>query len=142
MSNVMVYRTYNVALYQNLTEFVLFTNALYIPLLLIYIFIITHSIYGCFSIRARTVEIPSFKRSLMVAPLQWLSAIMNYISAPYIRFTRVQSQQNMTTEHAYKLINKYRVSYFFLTKGGLFFIGRGRSQAKAVNQCRSEHPQL
>ncbi|KAJ8717682.1 hypothetical protein PYW07_005612 [Mythimna separata] len=49
--------------------------------------------------------------ALIGSPLQWLTAILNFIISPILKFTRLQTSQTMTPDHAYELINTYRPTY-------------------------------
>ncbi|XP_013167421.1 PREDICTED: luciferin 4-monooxygenase-like isoform X2 [Papilio xuthus] len=51
------------------------------------------------------------RSALVTSPVQWLSAIFTLILSPILRFTRIQSSLNVTREHAYYLINKYKPTY-------------------------------
>lgn len=53
--------------------------------------------------------------ALVGAPLQWLSAILNFILSPLLRFTRLQTTLALTQEHAYDLINTYKPTYTVLS---------------------------
>ncbi|CAG9791545.1 unnamed protein product [Diatraea saccharalis] len=53
--------------------------------------------------------------SLVVSPLLWLSAILNYVLSPIFRFTRLQTSLAPTRQNIYHLINKYRPTFFIVT---------------------------
>ncbi|XP_039752076.1 luciferin 4-monooxygenase-like isoform X2 [Pararge aegeria] len=59
--------------------------------------------------------------ALVVSPIQWLSSTFPFLLGPILRFTRLQTSSETTSEHVYSLINKYRPNYTimsptFLTK--------------------------
>ncbi|CAH2238903.1 luciferin 4-monooxygenase-like [Pararge aegeria] len=47
----------------------------------------------------------------VLSPIQWYSALFQFVFSPIIRHTRLQSSQPTTQEHAYYLINKYRPTF-------------------------------
>ncbi|XP_026488566.2 luciferin 4-monooxygenase-like [Vanessa tameamea] len=49
--------------------------------------------------------------TVVFSPIQWYSALFQFIFSPIIRHTRLQSSAQMTQEHAYYLINKYRPNF-------------------------------
>ncbi|KAM3964022.1 luciferin 4-monooxygenase-like [Aphomia sociella] len=51
------------------------------------------------------------RMALIGAPLQWLTALSNFLLSPILRFTRLQSSLPLTEEHAIFLINKYRPTF-------------------------------
>lgn len=53
--------------------------------------------------------------SLISSPLQWLTAIMNFVVSPILRYTRLQTSAVMTLEHAYYLINVYKPTFTVLS---------------------------
>ncbi|XP_028172350.1 luciferin 4-monooxygenase-like isoform X2 [Ostrinia furnacalis] len=58
---------------------------------------------------SRCTNFPSPTRmALVVAPLQWLTALMNFILSPIMRYTRLQTSTASTQEHTYDLINTYK----------------------------------
>ncbi|KAJ0173166.1 hypothetical protein K1T71_011342 [Dendrolimus kikuchii] len=60
----------------------------------------------------RDTKFPAPTRMAMVmSPLQWLTAIINFILSPIMRYTRLQTSEQCTQEHAYHLINTYKPSY-------------------------------
>lgn len=61
--------------------------------------------------RSRCTTFPAPTRMALVgSPLQWLTAIMNFILSPIMKYTRLQTSIALTQEHAYDLINTYKVS--------------------------------
>ncbi|KAH9637782.1 hypothetical protein HF086_007811 [Spodoptera exigua] len=65
---------------------------------------------------SRYTKFPTPTRlSLVGSPLQWLSAILNFILSPLLRFTRLQTTLPLTQEHAYDLINTYKPTYTVLS---------------------------
>ncbi|XP_026727924.1 luciferin 4-monooxygenase-like [Trichoplusia ni] len=48
------------------------------------------------------------KCSLIVSPLQWLSALIHYLVGPIFQYSRLQTSAELTTEHIFDMINKYR----------------------------------
>ncbi|CAK1590261.1 unnamed protein product [Parnassius mnemosyne] len=60
----------------------------------------------------RQFNFPTPTRLAMIgSPLQWLTALINFVISPILRYTRLQTSLLLTSEHAYYLINKYRPSY-------------------------------
>lgn len=51
--------------------------------------------------------------SITFSPIQWYSALFQFVFSPIIRHTRLQSSAPMTQDHAYYLINKYRPTFTF-----------------------------
>ncbi|XP_059049599.1 luciferin 4-monooxygenase-like [Achroia grisella] len=51
------------------------------------------------------------RMALVGSPLQWLTAIMHFIISPMLKYTRLQTSQQLTQEHAYHLINTYRPTH-------------------------------
>ncbi|XP_046964280.1 luciferin 4-monooxygenase-like [Vanessa cardui] len=49
--------------------------------------------------------------TVVFSPIQWYSALFQFVFSPIIRHTRLQSSAPMTQEHAYHLINKYRPNF-------------------------------
>ncbi|XP_026727972.1 luciferin 4-monooxygenase-like [Trichoplusia ni] len=60
--------------------------------------------------RSTTFPTPT-KIALIGSPLQWLTAILNFVKSPILRIIRLQTSEKLTQEHAYDLINKYRPTY-------------------------------
>ncbi|XP_013184010.2 luciferin 4-monooxygenase [Amyelois transitella] len=61
---------------------------------------------------ARYTDFPTPTRMALIgSPLQWLTALVNFVISPILRYTRLQTSQAMTQEHAYYLINTYRPTY-------------------------------
>lgn len=67
-------------------------------------------IFFCFRLTFEKFPTPT-RLWLLPSPIQWLSAIFVYLHTPIMRVTRLQSSLPMTVEHAYKLINEYKVEY-------------------------------
>lgn len=68
-----------------------------------------------FLIRIRHDQFPGPTRlALLGSPLQWLTAIINFVLSPILRYTRLQTSAALTQEHCYFLINKYRVRKVWL----------------------------
>ncbi|CAH2986201.1 unnamed protein product [Chilo suppressalis] len=53
--------------------------------------------------------------ALIGSPLQWLTAIMNFILSPIFRYTRLQTSFTLTQKHAYYLINTYKPTFTILS---------------------------
>ncbi|CAB3245686.1 unnamed protein product [Arctia plantaginis] len=53
--------------------------------------------------------------ALIGSPLQWLTAIINFVLSPILRYTRLQTSETLTQEHCYFLINKYRPTFTILS---------------------------
>ncbi|XP_075983824.1 luciferin 4-monooxygenase-like [Anticarsia gemmatalis] len=49
--------------------------------------------------------------ALIGSPLQWLTAIINFVMSPILRYSRLQTSAAMTQEHAYHLINTYKPTF-------------------------------
>ncbi|XP_063833070.1 luciferin 4-monooxygenase-like [Ostrinia nubilalis] len=61
---------------------------------------------------SRCTNFPSPTRMALVgAPLQWLTALMNFILSPIMRYTRLQTSAASTQEHTYDLINTYKPTF-------------------------------
>ncbi|XP_023938251.2 luciferin 4-monooxygenase-like [Bicyclus anynana] len=52
-----------------------------------------------------------FKITIVISPIQWVSAVFQFIMGPILRFTRVQTSSSLTAEHVRYLINKYKPEY-------------------------------
>ncbi|XP_030030365.2 luciferin 4-monooxygenase [Manduca sexta] len=52
---------------------------------------------------------------VIVSPLQWMTAVFNFVGSAVFKFTRLQSSLPITQEHAYFLFNKYKPSYMILS---------------------------
>ncbi|XP_073948211.1 luciferin 4-monooxygenase-like isoform X2 [Choristoneura fumiferana] len=55
------------------------------------------------------------KMVLIGSPLQWLTALINFIMSPVLRYTRLQSSQSLTQDHACYLINTYQPTFTVLS---------------------------
>ncbi|XP_053617140.1 luciferin 4-monooxygenase-like isoform X2 [Plodia interpunctella] len=65
---------------------------------------------------SRFTSFPTPTRLAMVCTtLQWMTALMNYLTSPIMRFTRLQSSAPMIPDHAYDLINKYRPTFTIMS---------------------------
>ncbi|XP_026333725.1 luciferin 4-monooxygenase-like [Hyposmocoma kahamanoa] len=53
--------------------------------------------------------------ALIGSPLQWLSAILNFILCPILRYTRLQTSSVFNQEHAYYLINTYKPTFTIMS---------------------------
>ncbi|XP_026313436.1 luciferin 4-monooxygenase-like [Hyposmocoma kahamanoa] len=53
--------------------------------------------------------------TMVVSSLQWISAIWHFNFAPIIRYSRLQSSANITQEHVYEMINKYKPTLMLLS---------------------------
>ncbi|XP_063541154.1 luciferin 4-monooxygenase-like isoform X2 [Cydia strobilella] len=51
------------------------------------------------------------KMAFIVSPLQWVTAILMFLMSPIVRFTRLQTSQAVTPQHACHLINTYKPTY-------------------------------
>ncbi|XP_063368939.1 luciferin 4-monooxygenase-like [Cydia amplana] len=51
------------------------------------------------------------KMTLIVSPLQWLTAILMFLMSPILRFTRLQTSLTVSPQHACHLINTYKPTY-------------------------------
>ncbi|KAL0867847.1 hypothetical protein ABMA27_008540 [Loxostege sticticalis] len=60
--------------------------------------------------RCTTFPAPT-RMALVGSPLQWLTAIMNFILSPIMKYTRLQTSIALTQEHAYDLINTYKPTF-------------------------------
>ncbi|XP_050353164.1 luciferin 4-monooxygenase-like isoform X2 [Nymphalis io] len=49
--------------------------------------------------------------ALVGSPLQWLTAIINFLGSPIFKYTRLQSSMPLTQGHAHYLINTYKPTY-------------------------------
>ncbi|CAH0696592.1 unnamed protein product [Spodoptera exigua] len=56
-------------------------------------------------------KFPPVQSVLIVAPLQWLSALINYVMGPIFNYWRIQSSAPYTTEHILELIKKYEPKF-------------------------------
>ncbi|CAH0595100.1 unnamed protein product [Chrysodeixis includens] len=62
------------------------------------------SYFGCFGKqypRATTC-------CLIVSPIQWFSALAHYLLGPVFQYSRLQTSAELTTEHIFDMINKYK----------------------------------
>ncbi|KAJ2940156.1 hypothetical protein O0L34_g11721 [Tuta absoluta] len=61
---------------------------------------------------SKYIQFPTPTRLFMIgSPLQWLTAIVNFLFSPILRYTRLQSSQNLTLDHACYVINRFKPSY-------------------------------
>ncbi|XP_052739283.1 luciferin 4-monooxygenase isoform X2 [Bicyclus anynana] len=67
-----------------------------------------------FKIHFNTFPTPT-RMSLVGAPLQWLTALFQFIASPIFKYTRLQTSIAVTPEHAYYLINEYRPTFTILS---------------------------
>ncbi|XP_068623923.1 luciferin 4-monooxygenase-like [Battus philenor] len=51
------------------------------------------------------------RMALIGSPLQWMTAVITFVMSSLFRYTRLQSSDDLTREHAYHLINKYRPTH-------------------------------
>ncbi|CAH2093713.1 unnamed protein product [Euphydryas editha] len=49
--------------------------------------------------------------STLFSPIQWYTALFQFVFSPILKHTRLQSSAPITQEHAYYLINKYKPSF-------------------------------
>ncbi|XP_012548111.2 luciferin 4-monooxygenase [Bombyx mori] len=60
----------------------------------------------------RSFNFPTPTRMAMIgSPIQWLTAIINFVASPILKYPRLQSSLTVTPEHAYHLINTYKPSF-------------------------------
>lgn len=52
--------------------------------------------------------------ALIVSPVQWLSAIFSFLLSPIVGYSRLQTSSATTPEHVTALINKYRVTNYYV----------------------------
>ncbi|XP_013184008.2 luciferin 4-monooxygenase [Amyelois transitella] len=65
---------------------------------------------------SRFTNFPTPTRLAMVCSnVQWTTAVMNYLTSPIMRFTRLHTSQPLTVEHAYHLINTYKPTFCLLS---------------------------
>ncbi|XP_059050852.1 luciferin 4-monooxygenase-like [Achroia grisella] len=55
------------------------------------------------------------RMALIGAPLQWLTAIVNFLTSPILKYIRLQTSFPLTEAHATYLINKYRPTFTILS---------------------------
>ncbi|KAM3963817.1 luciferin 4-monooxygenase-like [Aphomia sociella] len=55
------------------------------------------------------------RMALVCSPLQWLTAIMNLIISPVLKYTCLQTSLPMSQEHAYHLINTYKPTFAIMS---------------------------
>ncbi|KAJ8711128.1 hypothetical protein PYW07_008370 [Mythimna separata] len=60
-------------------------------------------------------NIPPTRSLLIVAPLQWLSVLMNNLFSSIYKYTRIQSSHTLTTEHILEMIGKYKPTFMILS---------------------------
>ncbi|CAD0204232.1 unnamed protein product [Chrysodeixis includens] len=53
------------------------------------------------------------KSGIVLSPIQWLSAILQYLLSPVFQYTRLQSSKELTIDHIFELINKYKPTFTF-----------------------------
>ncbi|XP_069357187.1 luciferin 4-monooxygenase-like isoform X1 [Maniola hyperantus] len=63
-----------------------------------------------FWIRFSTFPTPT-RMALVGAPLQWLTALFQYIASPIFKYIRLQTSITLTPEHANYLINTYKPTF-------------------------------
>ncbi|CAG9104810.1 unnamed protein product [Plutella xylostella] len=61
-------------------------------------------------IRHDTFPTPT-RMALIGSPLQWLTALMNFVMTPIFRYTRLQTSLPLTREHCYHLLNTYKPTW-------------------------------
>ncbi|KAJ8711065.1 hypothetical protein PYW07_008307 [Mythimna separata] len=65
---------------------------------------------------SRCKRFPTPTRLVFVcSPIQWSTAMYNFIRSPILRYTRLQTSVTMTREHACYLNNTYKPTYTILT---------------------------
>ncbi|XP_061722507.1 luciferin 4-monooxygenase-like [Cydia pomonella] len=64
----------------------------------------------------RHTQFPHPTKMIMIgSPLQWLTALINFLMSPILRYTRLQTSQTLTQQHAYDLINTYKPTFTVLS---------------------------
>ncbi|XP_032527592.2 luciferin 4-monooxygenase-like [Danaus plexippus] len=64
----------------------------------------------------RYTEFPTpTKMALVGSPLQWLTALFNYVASAIFKYTRLQSSLPLTKEHAYYLFHTYKPTFSILS---------------------------
>ncbi|XP_053617146.1 luciferin 4-monooxygenase-like isoform X2 [Plodia interpunctella] len=65
---------------------------------------------------SRFTNFPTPTRLAMVCTtLQWMTAVLNYLASPIMRFTRLHSERPLTVDHAYHLINTYKPTFTIMS---------------------------
>ncbi|KPI98876.1 PREDICTED: luciferin 4-monooxygenase-like isoform X2 [Papilio xuthus] len=61
-------------------------------------------------------QFPSPTRMVLIcSPMQWMTAIINFVLSPIIRYTRLQSTESITPEHAAYIIDKYKPTFTIMS---------------------------
>ncbi|XP_013145278.1 PREDICTED: luciferin 4-monooxygenase-like [Papilio polytes] len=55
------------------------------------------------------------RMALICSPMQWMTAIINFVLSPILRYTRLQSTESITPEHGAYLIDKYRPTFTIMS---------------------------
>ncbi|XP_013184243.2 luciferin 4-monooxygenase [Amyelois transitella] len=65
---------------------------------------------------SRFTNFPTPTRVAMVCTtLQWMTAMLNYLSSPIMRFTRLHTSEPLTLDHAYHVINTYKPTFCIMS---------------------------
>ncbi|XP_064074360.1 luciferin 4-monooxygenase-like [Vanessa tameamea] len=72
--------------------------------------------YGFPCILVFNTEFPSpFDKVMVLSPIQWISATLQFIMSPIVRYTRMQTSSPLTAHHVYSLINKYKPEFTIMS---------------------------
>uniref|UniRef100_A0A2A4JE16 Luciferin 4-monooxygenase n=1 Tax=Heliothis virescens TaxID=7102 RepID=A0A2A4JE16_HELVI len=64
---------------------------------------------------AYATKFPPTRSALLVAPLQWQSSLLSYIMSPYYKYTRIQTSNELTSNHTLDLIERYRPTFVVIS---------------------------
>ncbi|XP_052751977.1 luciferin 4-monooxygenase-like isoform X2 [Galleria mellonella] len=85
---------------------------------------------------ARFNNFPTPTRMAFIgAPLQWLTAIINFLTSPVFRYTRLQTSLPLTEAHATHLINKYRPTFTILSPTFMSTLLKSEGKDKCDLSC-------
>ncbi|PZC78636.1 hypothetical protein B5X24_HaOG201935 [Helicoverpa armigera] len=87
----------------------------------------TSGIYIC----SFAKKFPPTRSALLVAPLQWLSSLLSYIMSPYYKYTRIQTSNEVTSDHTLELIERYKPTFMIISPTMMTTLVKAAKRANA-----------
>ncbi|XP_049699030.2 luciferin 4-monooxygenase [Helicoverpa armigera] len=87
----------------------------------------TSGIYIC----SFAKKFPPTRSALLVAPLQWLSSLLSYILSPYYKYTRIQTSNEVTSDHTLELIERYKPTFMIISPTMMTTLVKAAKKANA-----------
>ncbi|CAH2093711.1 unnamed protein product [Euphydryas editha] len=95
---------------------------------------LTHAniIHGFPTFIVCNTKFPSpFDMTLVVSPIQWISALLQIVLSPILRYTRIQTSSLVTPDHVFTLINKYKPEHTIMSPTFLTTLFKSNE----INKC-------